>query len=207
MNINYSKLCDDLTGDEDFVKGDVHQAILNLGYNEWQREENKKWKYDDMTSFVRFQYGDVAEMMVLLGKWNQQVTNGGAMQYHENNYSGRGGGCFGKKSTACGSHHRMMELMQEYQLDKTLIGGQVYRIMEEFLTLVPKLDADCDYDSNEDGDHDVLMEELHQLDTEYYSIDDEWMKFLNNYITKWVTKGIDPMSPEVTNVSALNEQT
>ena len=81
-------------------KMDIHQAIMNIAYDEydkWLKKENEQrleegkfkqpWTYTNLLSYVETNYGSLAEFAVLIGKYNQQVCNGGHEQYWYNSYA------------------------------------------------------------------------------------------------------------------------
>ena len=70
---------DSLDGTYNFNNGDYHQALLDICYDHWKTE--KGWRYEDMLKFAKLTYGELIEFIVLIGKYNQQVTNGGHYQY------------------------------------------------------------------------------------------------------------------------------
>ena len=78
---------------------DVHQAIMDVAYEEYKaylEDINRqlelehrpvvRWYYSGLCEWVRHQLGDLAEFAVLIGKYNQQVENGGHSQYWQNGY-------------------------------------------------------------------------------------------------------------------------
>ena len=69
---------------------DAHQAIMNVAYDLYKKHlagvQNKSWTYSGLCQFTREQLGDLAEFAVLMGKYNQQVENGGHCQYWYNGY-------------------------------------------------------------------------------------------------------------------------
>lgn len=184
------KVLEVIKNDPEFLKGDVHQALLNIGYQEWQKEENKKyWDYTKMVKWVGKNYGEFVKFAVLVGKYNQQVENGGHYQYILNAYTGREN--YGCPDPEIPLHKELVALMQSFGLDKTEIGKKVYDIMFEF-----EPEVDCDeyveeeYWDDEEGEYYVEEEEnmdygtveyygLEELDNRYYEINDEWMEFLN----------------------------
>lgn len=81
-------------------KIDIHQAIMNIAYDEydkWLKKENEQrlqegkfkqhWTYTHLLSYVETNYGSLAEFAILMGKYNQQVCNGGHEQYWYNSYA------------------------------------------------------------------------------------------------------------------------
>jgi len=114
MIIDRERLMADIMKSEDAMEswnsGDYHQAILDVCYEAWNKEDNKTWDYRDMISFTRFTYGSFPELIVLAGKYNQQVTNGGHDQLFSNGYGDGVGGCFAKHREIP-LHDRMIRLI------------------------------------------------------------------------------------------------
>ena len=94
MNEKMLRLKEAVHNDSDFLNGDVHQAIMNVGYDWWQN--TKGASMEDMILHVREKYGPVAEFAILFGKFNQQVENGGILQWIDNGYAdvSSKGNCF-----------------------------------------------------------------------------------------------------------------
>ena len=107
------------------------QSILDIGYEKWQArdEVSEKWSYNDMVDWVGENFGEFAKMAILLGKYNQQVTNGGHVQYFDNGYAPYDGeGCFNRYDNI-GLHENMVELMKKFGLDtKTELSSKVFDI-------------------------------------------------------------------------------
>ena len=57
----------------------IHQAILNIAYDRWQNTPGSS--YSDMVNWMADDFGGIAKFAVLIGKFNQQVLNGGHSQY------------------------------------------------------------------------------------------------------------------------------
>ena len=158
-NENITKLgMERLMADGDYRRGDFHQAMLNVAYNDWQEHDNampmhaverdtknevfvgtkaqldewwnserdsgrgiewlrglkteyvnkdEGWSYGDMLDNAREKYGELFFAMILAGKYNQQVCNGGHVQYFDNGYGDRDGGGFG------GDHNPKLPLHDE----------------------------------------------------------------------------------------------
>lgn len=67
---------------------DFHQTILNIGYDWWNSNSNPNLiGYSDMIDYMDKEYGSIYGTLILLGKYNQQVCNGGHLQYFNNYYS------------------------------------------------------------------------------------------------------------------------
>jgi hypothetical protein len=197
MQLDHQKLMIAIANDKDFIRGEEHQAVLNVAYEEWNKPENKDWGYHDMVQWARFTFGDVAEFMILAGKYNNQVCNGGHSQYFFNGYaSGDGGGCMKDHDTNCDLHRRMMDLGRKLSLDKTELGGAVFAIWKEFPSAAKESAKEAErarYDSeyNVDDDEESMYE---KLDDAYYKLNDEWEKYLNNYIKSWLVNNQNPLT-------------
>lgn len=167
--MNFKKAINIITKDEDYKAQDYHQAILNLGYNEWQND--KDWNYVDMLNYMKHTYGDLAMWAVLIGKANQQICNGGFIQYFDNGYASEGKGGFSSRhSTTLELHDIACNGIEETDLIKTEVGKTVHEIFEEFYI---ERDEDEGYILNDD--------ELSNLDDRYYEVNEEWEKLLNHF--------------------------
>lgn len=116
--------------DKDFEKGEVWQAILNLGYGKWQSlPEGSGWSYKDMIDWVALEYGFFAQVCVLLGKYNQQVLCNGHMGYWDNGYAG---GRPGNPDSDIPLHRLMLRLMRRVRVDRIFTGKKIYDIASRF---------------------------------------------------------------------------
>lgn len=121
---------------ESYIKDNsVHQAILDVCYTKWQ--DNREWYYHDMIIWVQQTYGDVATFVVLIGKYNEQVTNGGHVQYYDNRYCGT-------KEFNFDTHILMLDLFKNTDLMYNEIGEKVFKNARAFLD-----DADFDMDKED----------------------------------------------------------
>ena len=67
------------------------QRLVDLGYREWQKPENRKWSYGEMAEQAGETYGEVVKLLILLGACHHQVCNGGWIQYFDNGYASEAG--------------------------------------------------------------------------------------------------------------------
>jgi hypothetical protein len=131
MSDNFEKLSKDVK--ENFSEDGHWQSVLDLGYNEWNRSDGNVHSYDEMIEWMREKYGDFAAMAVLLGKYNQQVCNGGHYQYYDNGYASQGGGCFTNHREDTYLHDKLVEWMKEYKLDsESELSKKVFDIVSSF---------------------------------------------------------------------------
>ena len=178
------------------------QRLLNLGYNEWQKPEHKSWHYADMVDWVAETYGDIAKFFVLIGKYNQQVCNGGHIQYFDNGYADGDGGCFSDHDEDIALHTEMVQLFEQLGLRQTPIGNRVHEVIGRFrIEKATEDEFSCDEDEEgcgrDDGYRagDVLnTEELDQLDDRYYKISEEFCTFMEEYAAQWIATGKNPIA-------------
>jgi hypothetical protein len=116
---------------------DAHQGILDVAYGKWQEQDKnskKHWSYFDMVNWAFENGGPDCAAAILIGKYNQQVGNGGHLQYFDNGYASGEGGAFSRHSIDdLPAHEMMMELMVQLKLSETDIGTKVLGIMKEFV--------------------------------------------------------------------------
>jgi hypothetical protein len=130
---NEKELVDILSKDNDFHKGDVHQAFVNVVYNKWQKHND--WGYDDMLNYIDDKFGDLLTFSVMLGAYNGQVCNGGHLQYFDNGYaSSESRGAFGTYENV-DIHEDFTRLFKKLELDEKLEHG------EEALNIIKKFNG------------------------------------------------------------------
>lgn len=126
--------------DEDFIDGDIHQAILNISYRKWN--QNLNWQYKDMIKWVENTYGDLAVLSILIGKYNEQVSNGGHIQYYDNNYASIK--TEGTKDIEL--HRKMVKLFEEQDFQNYIINKQ------EILDIISRFNIEID-----DSETDIFI--------------------------------------------------
>lgn len=176
MNINFEEVKKRLINDGDYTKGDIHQALMNICYEEWQEHDaaleeeckqiqqqsealgpwtdenreaksslqhafkvtrDKMWSYADFLTFVTEKFGDGVAFAILAGKFNQQVTNGGIIQFYDNGYGDGDGGCLKE-------HDPEMPLLQDliFMIDKSYLGTT--KIGDAIAELLSKIEVVVD---------------------------------------------------------------
>lgn len=140
---NEKELKEILLKDKDFAKGEVHQALVNVGYDAWNDSTHGNWSYDDMIEYIS-KYGDMIVFATLFGAYNGQVCNGGHAQYFDNGYaSSESRGTFGTYRNI-DKHEEMIDLFKELDLINNLTeyGKQIYDLIRKFtLTLGDETDT------------------------------------------------------------------
>jgi hypothetical protein len=127
---NESKLKDLLMKNQDFAKGDVHQAIVDIAHDEWK---NNDWYYEDICNWLRTNFGELAELAMYFAKYNYQVGNGGHSQYFGNGYASSSTRGYSSDYDNIDTHERFVELFTKLDLNKTLeTGPKVYDIISSF---------------------------------------------------------------------------
>jgi hypothetical protein len=125
---------------EDFQEGDYWQSILTTAFSYW---ENDIKSYSDMVYNIKdvcSYNSDLMTLSVLIGKYNQQVGNGGHLQYYFNGYASEGGRNYLNNDADIGLHGYMIELFVQFELDKKLNTGKAV------LDVIEKFDIELDND-------------------------------------------------------------
>lgn len=146
-----------ITNNEYFQKGDVHQAILEVAYDDWKNND-QMGGYTNMIHHTLDTYGPLAAFAVLAGKHNQQVGNGGHMQYFDNGYAGGENGAFNRRSEDdVELHHMLIELAERYNIASLgPVAAQAIDIYNEWKPYM----SDCE-DCGGDGEYDDQCQECY----------------------------------------------
>lgn len=168
--IDWTKIKPFLVKTESFQKGDIHQAILDIAYDDWQQKEKMgiRWGYQNMIEAVDKEFGEEFGMLILLGKYNQQVCNGGHIQYFDNGYASNGGGCMQKHGADIQLHNVLRDRAPEYIPHTVKHIGTVLVIMNKFEVEIDEermVDETCD-ECNGSGMVYVTDEETEIEDTD-----------------------------------------
>lgn len=154
-----------------------------------------------MIDWAARQFGEIAGLAILLGKYNQQVGNGGHIQYFENGYADGYGGCFSDHDEVCPLHQKMVAWLQESRLSQTELGARVYAITIAFS--IKKGAGECEDcegngtvsdggesestcsrcgGSGESLHEDIInLDQLDHLDNRYFKVNQAWMEALDAY--------------------------
>lgn len=193
MAFNLEKIREALEGSKERCPW---QRLIDLGYREWQKPENRKWCYRDMAEWAGETYGEVVKLFILLGACNYQIGNGGFRQYFDNGYASGEGGCLRDHDEDILLHKGMLALAGKYGLHQSDIGSHVYTILAEF-RIVRSADSDED---EEDGGcgcsagEIANTDELDALDDRYYAVNEKWVKELKILAAKWLKTGTNPIT-------------
>jgi hypothetical protein len=203
MSDNFEKLSKDVK--ENFSEDGYWQSVLDLGYNEWNRPDGNVHSYEEMIDWVRRNYGDFAATVILVGKFNQQVCNGGHFQYYDNGYASHGGGCFNKHGEDIQLHNEMVDGMKKLGMnDASKLSKKVFEIMSNFKVEIDEesyIEEQCyecsgsgeayDEDGSIDGDENEMIScpncngsGYDEVDNENYGRPDntfEWDSLDNKY--------------------------
>lgn len=185
---------------------DIHQIILDIGYTKWQNDPSIE-TYSDMLNNMTEKYGLFSNVMIHLGKLNQQVCNGGFIQYYNNGYSG-------------GMDHDLLDTVMKYywpmideyrgecSASEILVLKQFWDILVKFLSLDIDQDRKVEEEYYDEDTDETLMDLvenpeygefdyhskslLPKLDDEYYAINDTlliiYTKIINNFINKFINQ-------------------
>lgn len=200
-------------GDENF---DIHQCILDIGYSWWQGQSGVS--YMDMLDYMEKEFGSFSRLMINTGKLNQQVCNGGFLQYYDNGYADGVGGFMQDHDF---DHPLTREIIKELPRVIEQYGDLLTQFdkanLQKFLEILKKfIDASIDtdkeieeYDTYEDENgyevEEMIMvrndeygqftmngrETLKKLDEEYYEINDNLMSSYIKLIESMYIKNKD----------------
>ncbi len=172
---------------EEIVNDGYHQTILNIMYSYYVTKS-----YKENLDWFEQKFGTLAKFAVLIGKYNQQVCNGGHFQYYNNGYCDGIGGCLNEHDSHIPLHKELIELFNQSDL-KDAVSLQVLKILE---SLHIELDEEeyieeeieDDYgeiEINESENPDYLevinTSHLNHLDQLYYTYNEQFMEILEKY--------------------------
>ena len=191
---------------------DVHQTLLNITYKWWQEQPNdKNTNYRDMIEYATDEYGFIVAGLILAGKYNQQVCNGGHYQYYDNAFADGIGGCMQEHDVTHPMHNLMILWMEKLQPRigdilknekyKTAFD-EVLSCMRDFMnTGIDTEETTVEYEYDEEEDEDVKVEydnedynkiDLHdcrKLDERYYQYSARFMEILENVSEMYLEYG------------------
>ena len=181
---------------EDVKEEGYHQTVLNIIYNHWQKD-NINMSYDDIIEWIKEVYGEFAQLLVLLGKYNQQVCNGGHYQYYHNRYTGIEEN---ETEAQIHLHKKLVTLLSKSEL-KDAISLQVLKLIDEFYIELDTEeyieeeifeDEGIIYDEYENSNYleVVNTDMLSRFDTEYYAVNEEFMEIVEQHIKDKITEKI-----------------
>ncbi|WP_295021137.1 hypothetical protein [Sulfurimonas sp.] len=180
---------------DDIEEDGYHQVILNIMYEHWQ---DNAGSYKDTLEWYKNEYGELAQFAILIGKYNQQVCNGGHIQYFDNGYAdGKSG--FAKQHDPDSPLHQTLTVLFSQSGLRDNTSTAVFNILQEFrIALDTKefLEEDV-YDeegnhyldrvNNDDYGEVINTHYLSKLDKAYYEICDEFMAILEQYFKEKIT--------------------
>ena len=179
-----------LKREDQITKDGYHQTILNIMYQHWQKED-VDMNYKEILEWFSSEYGELAKFAVLIGKYNQQVCNGGHFQYYSNGYCDGISGCFNEHDIDIPLHKELIQLFNQTEL-KDEISLKTFKILEElYIELDDEEyieeeifdDGETYYEECENPDYMEVVntDMLKRFDNEYYKINDEFVEILEQY--------------------------
>jgi hypothetical protein len=167
---------------------------MDLGYREWQKLENRNWRYRDMAEWTGETYGEVVKLFVLLGAANCQICNGGFLQYFDNGYASGEGGCFHHHDEEIPLHKEMLAVAGKYGLHQSEIGSAVYAILAGFRIVLGDDSESEEEDTGCRRGEVSNTDEMDALDARYYAVNEKWVKELKVLAAKWLKTGTNPIT-------------
>ena len=205
---------------------DYHQTIMEIAYDHLNSLEdpnkhhtynvegwrpNRPWSHSLLCWATKETFGELAEFAVLIGKYNQQVCNGGHHQYWYNHYASDSG-----ITEDIYLHTKLEELFEAFIVDlenEIELSDEDWNVLrtvsnimsnfKDFLELKPRyagknLVSDEDgeiyeFDSEEENnEYGETTEDCNyrwdKLDSEYYQVNEQLMNLLEIYFNKKVNK-------------------
>jgi hypothetical protein len=144
---------------------------MNIMYEQWQTQNATS--YNDILNWFETTYGSLAKFAVLIGKYNQQVCNGGHIQYFDNGYADGKGGFMSDHDPSIPLHKELIKFFTKTNLDDD-ISQQVLRILKCF---------EIELDEEEEIDN---LSYLSDLDQRYFRITDPFMNRLEHYFERQI---------------------
>lgn len=152
---------------EQLQKDGYHQTIMNIMYDYW-KAQSQPMQYKEILEWFESKYGELAKFAVLIGKYNQQVTNGGHIQYFSNGYCDGTGSSFCDHDIKLPLHKNLIELLKRTKLTCDTVK-KALDILERL-----EIEQDDDYEI----DNRYLLQDL---DEEYYEINEQFLNILEEY--------------------------
>ncbi len=166
-------------------KEGVHQGLMNIAYDRWHAANAgavKPVRMDDWFDGL----SEIERAAVALGKLNQQVCNGGFVQWHDNKY--------GKiMAETCREAMAAMPQTSAVQTVAALVA-RYCKFWEEALEEYVEADRECDdydnYGNCCDCPDDLLCQKLEALDENiddaYYNVNERFLQDCNDHFTTLV---------------------
>ena len=142
--------------DEDYKNGDYTQAIMNYAYSKWNDDKHK----GGIDEYMEKNFHPHFALIIMLGKYNYQVENGGHSQYFYNGYASYGSSGIMYDHKDIERHLKMMELLKETPLIEKEIGKKVYNIMKKFASIMENPGENC-YGCDGDGTIEDTCDNCH----------------------------------------------
>ena len=176
-----------LSRKDEIAKDGYHQTILNIMYKHWQKDD-VNMSYTEILEWFKNEYGELGTFAVQIGKYNQQVCNGGHFQYYHNGYTGD----IDEYSSDIPLHKQLVVLMSKSEL-KNETSLQLLKLLDELYIEVDTEQYLEEELTDEFGD--IVIDEyentnymeiinsqmLNNFDNEYYKINDKFMEILEQY--------------------------
>ncbi len=126
----------------------LYQAVLDLGYAEWQKPENEMWSFGNMIHWMEENFGHEAALITMLGKFNQQVGNGGITQWLDNGYASKASeGRRGYQGISPQMNldllEQMLDLMASSPIGSLPSADVIKDVLENILGTISESDQDC----------------------------------------------------------------
>ena len=193
---------------------EFHQAVLDIGYKWWNETLNdpnntERVMYLGMINHMNETYGWEAAFLILVGKYNYQVNNGGHMQYFDNGYTDGVTGFADDHDPEMPLHKQLIEGLDKleklfitkysYSSDRILTLRTLRDILIQFLNIDidedEYIEEEVEYEDDEgyttyeternrNDNYGYITDNdlLKELDVSYYKINEQFMDILNTWV-------------------------
>jgi hypothetical protein len=149
---------------------DAWQAVVDIGYEWWESQpKDARVHYSEMVAHMKNAYGEIAALLILLGKANYQICNGGVRQYFDNGYATLGAGGYSSDKENIGLHKELARLYGRHFLGLGKKTGVLYILLNDIGERLEKHINDLDEcDEESDYDDESLWAFAGDLDDRWY---------------------------------------
>ena len=149
----------------------VWQSILNVFYKRWQADQYKG--YSEMIA-AALEESEYYALAILLGKYNQQVCNGGHVQYFDNGYASISGGGYASTKDNIELHQELEDLAGKL-LPESDLKEVLMECLKKFEGRISEGSEECGDCNGEGGWYTEEEEEYEDEDGEMsYGTNEEW---------------------------------
>lgn len=154
------------------------QSVVNLGYDKWISVEQFT-DYSSMLKWCLKEYGPLPMFLTQFLKYYQFILNDGHLAYYEEGMASTG---YQEVSTNLDIHKDMVETFRDYFIDSDLDIEN----SEEVFDILTKFKIDVIEDEETDIKTISNVDELSQLDQQFYDVAVEFLSNLEDFFKEYI---------------------